>query len=115
MTRIIHAGFTTIVILLPPVTGCAPSSMPLQTSALACEPGDQAMVRDMLYFGRNRPDGGKVSQAEWDQFLNEVITPGFPGGPTVVRGVGQWRGASGKAEREVSEVVTVLHTGDARM
>jgi hypothetical protein len=115
MTRIIHAGLTTIVILLPAVTGCcAPSFMSLQTSAFGCEPGDQAMVRDMLYFGRNRPDCGKVSQAEWDQFLNEVVTPRFPGGLTVARAVGQWRGASGKVEREVSEVVTVLHTGEAR-
>src|SRR4051794_5043760 len=99
MTGIIHAGLTTIVIRLPAVTGCAPSSMPLQTSAFACEPGDQAMVHDMLYFGRNRPDGGRVSQAEWDQFLNEVITPHFPDGLTVVRAVGQCRGASGKVER----------------
>jgi Protein of unknown function (DUF3574) len=72
------------------------------------------MVRDMLYFGRNRPDGGRVSQAEWDQLLNDVITPRFPGGLMVAHAVGQWRGANGKVEREVSEVVTVLYTGDAK-
>jgi hypothetical protein len=70
------------------------------------------MIRDTLYFGRNRPDGGKVSDAEWRTFLDTVITPRFPDGLTVTKATGQWRGASGRIERERSEVVTVLHPGD---
>src|SRR4051812_38501479 len=101
MTKVIHAArLTKVAILLPAVTGCAPYFLPLQTSAFACEPGNQAMVRDTLYFGQNRPDGGRVSRAEWDRFLTDVITPRFPDGLTVMRAVGQWRGASGKVERE---------------
>jgi hypothetical protein len=65
------------------------------------------------YFGRNRPNGGTVREAEWRRFLNEIITPRFPDGLTVVKATGQWRNASGQIEQEASEVVTVLHSGDA--
>ena len=71
------------------------------------------MVRDTLYFGRNRPSGGPVREAQWRQFLDEIITPRFPDGLTVVKATGQWRNTKGRIEREASEVVTVLHAGDA--
>jgi hypothetical protein len=69
------------------------------------------MVRDVVYFGRNRPDGGIVSDAEWQAFLNEVVTPRFPAGLTVVDAVGQWKGATGVVEQERSEIVTLMHDG----
>jgi hypothetical protein len=101
----------TLVPLLLAFAGCA-SSLPIHSSIGACEAGDQSMVRDTLYFGRNRPSGGIVREAEWQRFLNEIITPRFPDGLTVVKATGQWRNASGQIEREASEVVTVLHAGD---
>jgi Protein of unknown function (DUF3574) len=101
-----------LALLLLALAGCASSSLPLRPSEGACEAGDQSMVRDTLYFGRNRPNGGRVREAEWRQFLNDVITPRFPDGLTVMKATGQWRNASGQIEREASEVVTVLHSGD---
>ena len=102
-----------MLVLLPlGLAGCASSSLPTRPSVGLCEAGDQSMVRDSLYFGRNRPDGGTVREAEWRRFLNETITPRFPDGLTVVKATGQWRNASGHIEREASEVVTVLHSGD---
>src|SRR5262249_43514584 len=65
------------------------------------------------YFGRNRPDGGTVGDAEWQEFLDSVVTPKFPKGFTVVEAIGQWKGASGVVERERSAIVTFLHTGNA--
>ncbi|HSE27251.1 MAG TPA: DUF3574 domain-containing protein [Gemmatimonadales bacterium] len=85
---------------------------PAAPVAVACEVGDTVLVRDVVYFGRNRPDGGVVSDAEWRDFLDEVVTPRFPAGLTVVAAAGQWRGASGAVERERAEVLTVLHAGD---
>jgi hypothetical protein len=79
----------------------------------ACEVGDTALVRDVVYFGRNRPGGGIVTDAEWQTFLDQVVTPRFPAGLTVLSANGQWRGASGRVERERAEVLTVLHAGDA--
>lgn len=79
--------------------------------AALCAAGDTALVRDLVYFGRNRPDGGTVSDAEWLGFLDSVVTPSFPGGFTVVEGTGQWKGQSGAVERERSAIITFLHTG----
>jgi hypothetical protein len=70
------------------------------------------MARDILYFGRNRPGGGTVSDAEWQKFLDEVITPRFPAGLTVIHATGQWKGRSGQVEQEQSEIVTLFHAGD---
>ena len=102
-----------MLVLLPlGLADCASSSLPINPTVGLCEAGDQAMVRDTLYFGRNRPNGGTVREGEWRRFLNEIITPRFPDGLTVVKATGQWRNASGQIEREASEVVTVLHAGD---
>jgi hypothetical protein len=79
--------------------------------AAGCAGGDTNMVRDVLYFGRNRPDGGVVSDAEWRGFLDEVVTPRFPAGLTVVQAMGQWKGERGAVEQERSEIVTLLHDG----
>jgi hypothetical protein len=66
-----------------------------------------------LYFGRNRPGGGTVDDAEWRTFLNQVLTRRFPAGLTVVNATGQWKGESGVVEQEQSNVVTIYHAGDA--
>jgi hypothetical protein len=71
------------------------------------------MVRDVVYFGRNRPEGGTVSDEEWQAFLNEVVAPRFPAGLTIVDAVGQWQGESGVVEQERSQIVTLLHDGGA--
>lgn len=94
------------------MAGCR--SVPVSGSAAAtCEAGDVAMTRDVLYFGRHRPDGGVVTDAEWRAFVDDVLTPRFPDGLTLVSAVGQWRGGDGRIEREPSEVATILHAGDA--
>ncbi len=87
-----------------------PSTAPVPVAA--CARGDTALVRDVVYFGRNRPGGGSVSDAEWQGFLNQVVTPRFPAGLTVVQATGQWKGQSGVVEQERSEIVTLLHNGD---
>ena len=78
----------------------------------SCESGDQPLVRDVVYFGRNRPDGGVVTDDEWRRFLDEVVTPRFPSGLTVLSASGQWRGEKGTVEREQAQVLTLLHSGD---
>jgi hypothetical protein len=98
--------------ILAGLSGCLHAPMH-QAAVPACEAGDRAMVRDVLYFGRNRPDGGKVTDDEWQAFLDQVVTPRFPDGLTVTSARGQWRGASGQVETEASQVLTLLHAGDA--
>ncbi|HEY4649222.1 MAG TPA: DUF3574 domain-containing protein, partial [Gemmatimonadales bacterium] len=66
---------------------------------------------EVLYFGRNRAGGGAVSDDEWSTFLDQVLTPRFPAGLTVVSAVGRWQGKSGVTEQEQSQVVTIFHPG----
>ena len=94
------------------IAGCAGQASPSTTPTPSCAIGDTALVRDVFYFGRNRPGGGAVTDGEWQSFLDQVLTPRFPAGLTVVAATGQWRGKSGLVEQERSEVVTVFHSGD---
>lgn len=68
-----------------------------------------AVVADRMYFGRNIPGGGTVSDSAWKVFLAEVVTPRFPEGFTVLRSEGQWRGADGAIDREDGFVFEVHH------
>ena len=79
----------------------------------SCATGDTALVRDVLYFGRNTPAGTELTDSDWQQFVDEVLTPSFPAGLTIWDAAGQWRGASGQVERERSKVLTLLHAGDS--
>jgi hypothetical protein len=57
---------------------------------------------DTLYFGTARP-GGVVSDAEWRAFVEEIITPRFPGF-TEWNAEGHW-----KREHESTHVVQIVH------
>ena len=48
-----------------------------------------------MYLGRSIPGGGTVDDAAFERFLDEVVTPRFPGGYTVLDGQGRWRSAEG--------------------
>ena len=94
------------------IVGCAGRASPSTIPSPSCAIGDTALVKDVLYFGRNRPGGGAVTDEEWQTFLDQVLTPRFRAGLTVVAATGQWKGKSGLVEQERSEVVTVFHSGD---
>jgi hypothetical protein len=74
----------------------------------------ESFLRTELYFGRNKPNGSKVSRKEWEAFLDEVITPRFPDGLTVLSGAGQFLGAEGEIEQERSVVLILLYPAAAR-
>jgi len=48
------------------------------------------MVRTELYMGMARRGQADVSEQEWAEFLEQVVTPRFPRGITVLSGRGQW-------------------------
>ena len=98
--------------LLVLTVACARPPAPSPSPMIACAVGDTALVRDIVYFGRNRPGGGTVGDAEWQGFLDQVVTPRFPSGLTVVEATGQWKGQRGVVEQERAEIVTLLLGGD---
>lgn len=92
------------------LAGCAPAMAP--TAPVAAPAAEQAWVADRLFFGRDIPGGGTVSEEAWTAFLAEVVTPRFPDGLTIWRAEGQWRDAQGAIVREASFVVEVFHPAD---
>jgi hypothetical protein len=64
---------------------------------------------DTLYFGTQKPEGGAVSDAEWQQFLADEITSRFPSGLTTWEASGQWRDTHNVIERERTHIVQIVH------
>lgn len=71
--------------------------------------------RTELYFGRDKNDGTQVSDEEWSKFLDEVVTPKFPDGLTVLDGKGQYRIENGTIVKENSKVLILLYTPKTRL
>lgn len=91
-----------VVLLLAGLAGCA---APLPA------PGAD-LVRTELIFGRATPDGGHVSEAEWQAFVAEQIAPRFDGF-TVFPVTGQFRTRAGTLLAEDSYLVLLLHAPTA--
>jgi hypothetical protein len=64
---------------------------------------------DTLYFGTQKPEGGVVSDAEWQTFLADEITSRFPSGLTTWEASGQWRDQHNVIERERTHIVQIVH------
>ena len=90
------------VALLIELAACASTPPP------ACTAPAASVAVTELYFGWNVPGGSEVSEAEWHRFLDEVVTPRFPEGFTVLDGEGQYRMADGSILRERSKVLVLI-------
>lgn len=97
-------------LLLLAMAGCAGSAGP----AIAPPPGTQPLLRSELFFGRLKPDGGVVTDAQWHAFVVEHVTPRFPDGFTVLDAVGQYRTRGGELQTEPTKILQVVHGSDAR-
>ena len=60
-------------------------------------------VRVEILCGMGRPDGGAVTEAEWQGFLDREVTTRFPEGITVLDAQGRWKGG-----REPSRVLLLV-------
>lgn len=89
------------LLLLPLLAACA----------APCPPGQQEASVAELLFGRAIPGGGTVSEAEWQGFLADTVTPAFPDGLTVQSAEGQWRGADGTLQREAANRLLLVLPG----
>jgi Protein of unknown function (DUF3574) len=72
-----------------------------------------AFVRTELFFGTAKPSG-VVTEEEFNTFLDDVITPLFPDGLTVIKADGQFKGADGLTIKEDSFVVVLLYPVDGQ-
>jgi Protein of unknown function (DUF3574) len=102
-----------LLVLLTVLTGCATAShAPLVVDPQALPAGD-TLLRTELIFGRARPDGTTVSEAQWQAFVDQHLAPRFAGF-TVFPVTGQYRDGTGRLVREDSFLVLLLHTPDAK-
>lgn len=96
MGRIGRFAFGAALVL----AACAPQ-------APSCMPPAVAATGFELYFGRDKP-GGEVTEAEWQGFVDEILSPRFPDGLTVLDARGLWRDPrSGKVLGERTKLVLI--------
>ncbi len=92
------------VALLLLASGCAASVAP----PASCPDGYSRHIEFQLFFGLADGSGNQISDAEWEQFQTEVITPRFPEGMSVIDVKGQWREPDGDVQRENTRLVRGL-------
>ena len=82
----------------------------LTACASVAPPPDSAVLADRLFCGRMMPDGGSVSDEEWNAFVRDVVTPRFPLGFTIWSAHGQWRdNKTGETVREPVMIIEIVH------
>jgi hypothetical protein len=71
--------------------------------------GDEGFSRTELFFGLSRDKGPNITDAQFDNFVDHVISDRFPDGLTVLDGSGKFKNAAGKTIEEPSRLVILLY------
>ena len=66
-------------------------------------------ARTELFFGTNRPNNQLVTDEEFNEFVNSVVTERFPDGLTLLTAYGQFRNSAGDLVREKSFLLILLY------
>ncbi len=88
----------------PRSLACAPSSEEAPPI-----PAGTPWHRTELFFGRNIPGGGNVSDRDLREFVAAEICPRFPSGFTLLDATGAWRDHEGALIGEQTRVLLLLH------
>ncbi|MGH7024445.1 MAG: DUF3574 domain-containing protein [Caulobacteraceae bacterium] len=78
---------------------------------LICPAGLHPAMTAELFFGADIPGGGRISDADWNQFLAAEVTPRFPDGLTTWNAEGRWRTPAGVQTHESSRVLLLVLSG----
>jgi len=95
------------------LSGCTAPSQKSAADTQSCN-ADNQMQQTTLYFGLSRPAGKDITPQEWQQFVDNDVTPRFRDGLTVLDARGQWLGNDGKVAREQSKALMLIHGKDAQ-
>ena len=80
----------------------------IDVSTSECADGGELWQEYRLFMGRGSGGAEVVSDADWDAFLADTITPRFPDGLSVIDVAGQGTSADGTIERERTKMLLVL-------
>jgi hypothetical protein len=100
-----------VYLLLWALGACASAAGGAPSSQVC--PAPERTTRHELLFGLDRPNGPQITPAEFKAFVDEVVTPLFEQGLTIIDASGQWRYATGQIVSEPSRVIVLLHPDDA--
>ena len=78
----------------------------------ACEVGSE-QHRTELFFGLDRQNAEPVSEQEWQNFVDTVVSPRFGAGLTMFDADGQYLMDDGTLIHENSKVIILLHDGSS--
>ncbi len=65
-------------------------------------------TRTELYYGAGRLPADDTKDTRWENYINEVVTPRFPEGLTLLEGTGQWRVKEGQTPRRNRTRILIL-------
>ena len=101
------AIFVASMLLMAACTGAS-------DDVVACPEGLEPYVAFNFYFGLQKGDGEEVTDAEWQTFLAQEVTPRFPDGLTVFDAAGQWLDTDAdRLYREGTKVLNILVPADS--
>jgi Protein of unknown function (DUF3574) len=102
MRKRVHAA---LLAMLAASTNCLG-----EVAAPSCQQiNGKPMLQADLFFGRDIAGQGRVSDAQWADFLRQQVTPRFPEGLTVTAAFGQWHDArTSRITREPSFLVRIV-------
>jgi hypothetical protein len=69
----------------------------------------EVWARTELYFGTNKPDSTEVTDTQFQNFIDNEVTPRFPDGLTLLTGNGQFRNSAGVLIREKSHILILFY------
>jgi Protein of unknown function (DUF3574) len=75
--------------------------------------GSRALARTELYFGTARAGGTRMTEDQYQQFMDEQVTPRFGDGLLLLSGRSQFAGTNGKIVREPSRVLILFYPNGA--
>lgn len=97
-----------ILFITPGCSNILANTQPHTSRSPALNSNKKNFVQEELYFGLSKPSG-VVSETEWQQFLNAVMTPRFREGLTVKDAYGQYMNKSGKLSQEKTKLVILIY------
>jgi cytochrome c len=91
------------VLVMPAIAGCGSGGD---------ENSGEKWVQTEIYLGLNIPGDGVVGEADFQRFLEEVVSVEFPLGLTVYDAYGQMLEQDGDIEKQQTKVIILVHMDD---
>ncbi|QJT80185.1 DUF3574 domain-containing protein [Kosakonia sp. MUSA4] len=108
----LKTGFTALMVA-GLLAGCAAPTSKQSVSTQTCKVENQ-MQQTTLYYGLTRQGGKPITAQEWQQYVDNDVTPRFRDGLTAFDAQGQWLGSNGKVSKEPSKALMLIHSVDAQ-